>query len=346
MHLPIDETRPFAWPRWSRSCLSVLALLVLVAAARSVIIVDQAEAVYVTEFGRSVRLIDKPGLHWKWPYQEPPRLRQAAPARFSTAARNADEGQKEPRSRLVRKLAHHRCRKISAIGPHPARRLGAGLRTWRLRSWRPKFGGHDLAGLVRVDRSSALDAIDGRRHRSRRRAGEKGYGLQVGRRPAPPAQLPGRRSVPRSSSRSGASGRRWRRRPGPRGKQGSHDPGAADLERQDGRRSRRPKPREWSARRRRRPPGSRMPRHAADPAFYQFLKTLETYRALLDNKTTLVLSAESDFLRLLTRGWPTRLLRPPWHREEKGRSIPATAPESEPGRSPNRCRAPASEATP
>jgi membrane protease subunit HflC len=42
--------------------------------------------------------------------------------------------------------------------------------------------------------------------------------------------------------------------------------------------------------------------HAADPAFYQFLKTLETYRAALDSRTTLVLSAESTFLRLLTHG--------------------------------------------
>jgi membrane protease subunit HflC len=44
--------------------------------------------------------------------------------------------------------------------------------------------------------------------------------------------------------------------------------------------------------------------HAADPAFYQFLKTLETYRAALDAKTTLVLSADSAFLRLLTQGVP------------------------------------------
>jgi membrane protease subunit HflC len=42
--------------------------------------------------------------------------------------------------------------------------------------------------------------------------------------------------------------------------------------------------------------------HAIDPGFYQFLKTLETYRVALDSKTTLVLSAESAFLRLLTRG--------------------------------------------
>ncbi len=41
---------------------------------------------------------------------------------------------------------------------------------------------------------------------------------------------------------------------------------------------------------------------SADPAFYQFLKTLETYRAALDARTTLVLSADSPFLRLLTRG--------------------------------------------
>jgi membrane protease subunit HflC len=43
---------------------------------------------------------------------------------------------------------------------------------------------------------------------------------------------------------------------------------------------------------------------AADPAFFQFLKTLETYRAALDSKTTLVLSADSSFLQLLTRGVP------------------------------------------
>ena len=49
---------------------------------------------------------------------------------------------------------------------------------------------------------------------------------------------------------------------------------------------------------------------AADPAFYQFLKTLETYRAALDARTTLVLSADSRFLRLLTQGLPTRRPRP------------------------------------
>ena len=49
---------------------------------------------------------------------------------------------------------------------------------------------------------------------------------------------------------------------------------------------------------------------AADPAFYQFLKTLETYRTALDQKTTLVLSVESPFFKLLTQGVPDLPARP------------------------------------
>ena len=44
--------------------------------------------------------------------------------------------------------------------------------------------------------------------------------------------------------------------------------------------------------------------HRLDPEFYQFTKTLETYREMLDERTTVVLSADSDLLRLLTRGLP------------------------------------------
>jgi modulator of FtsH protease HflC len=44
--------------------------------------------------------------------------------------------------------------------------------------------------------------------------------------------------------------------------------------------------------------------HSKDPVFYELLKTLETYRAILDNQTTIVLSADSPLLKLLTRGLP------------------------------------------
>ncbi len=41
---------------------------------------------------------------------------------------------------------------------------------------------------------------------------------------------------------------------------------------------------------------------ALDPAFYRFLRTLDAYRNTLKENTTLVLSSESDFLKLLTGG--------------------------------------------
>jgi len=45
--------------------------------------------------------------------------------------------------------------------------------------------------------------------------------------------------------------------------------------------------------------------HGKNPEFYELLKTLETYRSLLDEQTTVVLSADSPLLKLLTRGLPS-----------------------------------------
>jgi len=41
---------------------------------------------------------------------------------------------------------------------------------------------------------------------------------------------------------------------------------------------------------------------ALDPSFYKFLRTLDAYRNTLKENTTLVLSSDSDFLKLLTEG--------------------------------------------
>jgi membrane protease subunit HflC len=42
--------------------------------------------------------------------------------------------------------------------------------------------------------------------------------------------------------------------------------------------------------------------HSLDPKFYQLVKTLDTYRAILNDRTTIVLSADSPLLKLLTEG--------------------------------------------
>ncbi len=44
--------------------------------------------------------------------------------------------------------------------------------------------------------------------------------------------------------------------------------------------------------------------HAADPEFYRTMRTLDAYRTILNDKTTLVLSASSSMLKMLTEGVP------------------------------------------
>ena len=48
--------------------------------------------------------------------------------------------------------------------------------------------------------------------------------------------------------------------------------------------------------------------HARDPKFAEFLRTLDAYKAVLDDKATVVLSSSSPLLRLLTQGPPADLL--------------------------------------
>jgi modulator of FtsH protease HflC len=42
--------------------------------------------------------------------------------------------------------------------------------------------------------------------------------------------------------------------------------------------------------------------HARDPKFYEFLRTLDSYRSILDSQTTVVLSSSSSLLKLLSQG--------------------------------------------
>jgi membrane protease subunit HflC len=44
--------------------------------------------------------------------------------------------------------------------------------------------------------------------------------------------------------------------------------------------------------------------YSRDPRFYRFLRTLESYRKILDEKTTVILSSDSELLRLLEKGQP------------------------------------------
>jgi len=51
--------------------------------------------------------------------------------------------------------------------------------------------------------------------------------------------------------------------------------------------------------------------HTRDPEFYRVMQTLDTYKKILNNRTTLVLSASSNLLKMLTEGIPEDLAEPP-----------------------------------
>ncbi|MDX2038782.1 MAG: protease modulator HflC [Isosphaeraceae bacterium] len=61
--------------------------------------------------------------------------------------------------------------------------------------------------------------------------------------------------------------------------------------------------------------------HAIDPAFADFLRTLETYRSVLDERAVVVLSATSPLLHMLTHGPSPEVLAAP--------ASPAPAPRGE-----------------
>ncbi len=50
---------------------------------------------------------------------------------------------------------------------------------------------------------------------------------------------------------------------------------------------------------------------ARDPEFYEFTRTLEAYRKILDDETTLILPSDSDLMKLLTEGLERRGARQP-----------------------------------
>ena len=70
--------------------------------------------------------------------------------------------------------------------------------------------------------------------------------------------------------------------------------------------------------------------HSKDPQFYELLKTLETYRTILDNQTTVVLSAEAPLLKLLTQGVPEPIAKQENDTSGNLKKTPTTPPIKQP----------------
>ncbi|MFO0908564.1 MAG: protease modulator HflC [Isosphaeraceae bacterium] len=323
---PPPPSSPAARTSTGRGGWIVLALLaVAILVGRSLIFVDQTESVHVTEFGRTVALIEQPGLHFKWPHQSARafdrRLQIDTPA---------------PREMLTRDKKNLEVAwSVSwRIGDVP--RFLRSVRTLPDASARledmtasvlaAELVDDNLPDLVKAGPASGLDRLMTQVTRRVASQANEEYGLTVVdvrlRRLNYPEEVRAaifeqirseRQRVAAATRAEGESQARTIR-------------SAADLER-----SRTLAEAEAEAARivgEGEAEAARIANdaHAVDPEFYQFLKTLETYRTALDTRTTLVLSADSAFLRVLTQGTP----EPGGSREASAATRPGVAGGSSP----------------
>jgi membrane protease subunit HflC len=303
-----------------------LALVGLWFISGSLVIVDQTESIHITQFGRPVRLIERPGLHWKWPYQSARafdrRLQLDTPPAREMLTRDKKNleiawyvswriGDVEKFLRTVRTMADASARLDDIAASAVAAELAA----------------HDLAGLVKIGDRSLLDTMmseltDRVGHQVTREYGLEVVALRLRRlnypeevRRAVFEQIRSERQRVAAATRAeGESQARMIRSAADRERAALIAAAEADAARTIG---------EGEAQ------AARIANEAeaADPSFYQFLKTLETYRAALDAKTTLVLSSDSAFLRLLTQGVADPAIeRPPNTTPSPGEPSSAMAP--------------------
>jgi len=286
-----------------RLALASLAVITALTIAMSAVVVDQTETVYVTEFGRPVRLIEEPGLHWKWPWES----RRGFDRRLQLDTPPAREMLTKDKKNL--EVAWYASWRIADV-----QRFLRTVRTMPDASARledmaaavlaAELGGRELSQLVSVGDQSLLDALTGDVTRRVAEQAAQEYGLEVVgvrlRRLNYPEEVRAavfeqirseRQRVAAATRAEGESQARIIRSAADRDRATLIAQAESDAARLIG---------DGEAQ------ATRIANeaHFADPAFYQFLKTLETYRAALDARTTLVLSADSRFLRLLTQGVP------------------------------------------
>ncbi len=297
-------TRSYRW-------LTVLGLLAcaVVAVARAWVIVDETEYAVVTEFGRVVKVYGKePGLHLKWPWQSvetidrrlqvfdpPPRemitgdkrnlevssyvvWKVGDPLRFLRSAASLETTEARLNERVTAALSH-------AVGSRELRTLAStDPGVWKL----DVLTAEVLAAVSPGARDElGVDVVDIRLRR---------FNHPTEVRPAIFDLIRSERKQVAASLRAEGEARYLTvTSQADRRRDAILAEADAEAERIRGQAE---------------AESTRLynKAHAQDPKFYEFVRTLESYRALLDEKATVVLSSASPLLKLLTQGPPEDLM--------------------------------------
>jgi len=280
----------------------IVVVAAVVAAVRSLLFVDETEVVIVTQFGRPIRTLDKAGLYCKAPYQSTIRIDRRLqiydpmPSEFlASEKKNVDldvfvcwkVGDPQQFLETVNDVAGAEPRIHDIVWSELAAEVGR----------------NPLEALVSVDpQAHRLDElVDGVAGKCADRA-RSAYGIDIVdvrlKRISLPAQV--RESV---FQRMRAERARMARRYRAEGEEEALKIRAeADKKRTIMLADAYAQAEKTRGQAEAEATGIYAQAHKQDPAFYELLRTLEAYKKFLDEKTTILLSADSELLKYLTRG--------------------------------------------
>jgi membrane protease subunit HflC len=280
--------------------LLLILILLAVGAYRSLVFVDETEAVIVTQFGKPISTHVDPGLHFKWPYQSAIRIDRRLqiydprPSEFLAAEKknvdlavcvywNVDDPEKFLVT--VNDPAGAEARLHDVIWAELAAEVGRSPLE-ALVSVDPQL--HRLDQIV-----SAVTAKCAERARS-------AFGIQIVdvqfKRISLPAQV--RDSVFQRMRTERAKIARQYRAEGE--EEAMKIRAQADKERTVTLAKAYAEAETLRGQAEAKATQIYAEAHQKDPAFYELLRTLEAYKQFLDDKTTVLLSADSDLLKYLT----------------------------------------------
>ncbi len=295
-----------------KSLLVPLLLVVILAAAagyRSVLFVDETETVIVTEFGRPVRTLDEAGPYFKPPYQSAIRIDRRLqiydppPSEFL-----AKEKKNVNLDVFVCWRVDDPTRFLETVNNPQGARKRIHDMVWSALS--AQVGLNPLEALISTDGElHRLDELMGEVAEGCAQRARAAYGIQIVdvrlKRISLPKQV--RDSVfQRMRSERARIARQYRAE----GKEKAEEIRAeADKQRTI------ILAKAYAQAEKTRGEGEAeatriyTAAHQQDPQFYELTRTLEAYRKFLDENTTILLSADSDLLKYLTRG--SMLKEPP-----------------------------------
>lgn len=277
------------------------AAVVLILAARTFFIVDETQAAIVTQFGKPIRSIQEPGLYFKLPFRSRMlfenriMLLDPRPTEFLTS---------DPKNVTVDFFLAWRIADPEAFLIGVRNRLGAEERLTEIlySSMSASLGRYELADLLSVQERPKIDELSREVTRICRATAAERYGIEVVDVRIKRLNFP-EQNRPSVFERMIAERDREAQRYRSEGQEEFDKiTSLADLE------AAKIASEAYAESQRIRGDGDARSTEilggaiALDPEFYEFTRTLEVYRKMLDEDTTLVLTSKHRFLKLLLEG--------------------------------------------